>query len=79
MRKFITKLSTSAMQLRCGVLPEIQKDAKKERGDQLLQTIGIIAIAVAILIIFRHSLIDLFNSALETTTNAVTNLFNTTD
>lgn len=79
MKKFITNLSTCAMQLRCGVLPQLPERAKKERGDQLLQTIGIIAIAVAILIIFRHSLIDLFNSALETTTNAVTNLFNTTD
>ena len=48
-----------------------------ERGDQLIETLGTILIAVVILYIFRTSLSDLFKSTLEAVSAKVTDLFNT--
>ena len=52
-----------------GVRPEMEK------GDHLLEVLGTIIIAVVILILFKGTIVNIFNSALGQTTNSVTNLF----
>lgn len=58
----------------CGVTVE----AKKEDGDHLVEILGTIIIAVVVLFIFRDRIIALFNSMMNKTDGAATNLFNKT-
>lgn len=49
-----------------------------ERGDHLLEVLGTIIIAVVILILFKETIVNIFNNALGRTTTSVDNLFNST-
>jgi len=49
---------------------------KLEAGDQLLEVLGIIIIAVVILIFFRKQIIDLFKNAMTNTNTKIQGLFN---
>lgn len=46
-----------------------------EQGDHLLEVLGTIIIAVVILIFFRAQIVNLFNGAIQNTTNSVNNMF----
>ena len=72
MRKLITKAQTKFMMRLAGVH---EAPAEKERGDQLIQVLGLIIISVIILIFFRAQIVNLFKDAIDKTTNSVKSLF----
>ena len=72
MKKLITKAQTKFMMRLAGVR---EVPAKKERGDQLIQVLGLIIISVIILIFFRAQIVNLFKDAIDKTTNSVKSLF----
>ena len=64
------KVKNDIMLRQCGIIPE------KEEGDQLLEVVGTIAVAVVILIFFRKQIIGIFTSSFGKTSTSVDNLFN---
>lgn len=53
----------------------VNEEADVERGDHLLEVLGTIIIAVVILILFKDSIVGIFQSALGQTTTSVNQLF----
>lgn len=53
----------------------VKEEADVERGDHLLEVLGTIIIAVVILILFKDSIVGIFQSALGQTTTSVNQLF----
>ena len=51
------------------------KLAAREEGDHLLEVLGTIIIAVVILIFFRTQMVDMFQNAMNGTSNRVNNMF----
>jgi len=70
-RKKIINLSTKFMMRQTGVPTKM----KRERGDHLLEVLGTIIIAVVLLVIFRDSIKNIFNTAMDATSNNINNLF----
>lgn len=48
---------------------------EKERGDQLVQTLGIIIVAIALLVIFKTNLSTIFTTNLTSVTTKLADLF----
>lgn len=63
------KASNEFMLRQCGIVPE------KEEGDQLIEVVGTIAVAVVILLFFREQIIGIFQSAFDRTSTSVDGLF----
>ena len=51
------------------------KLAAREEGDHLLEVLGTIIIAVVILIFFRSQMVDMFQNAMNGTSNRVNEMF----
>ncbi len=64
---YIDNLNTKIALANAGIGEE------REPGDQLVEVLGVIIIAVVILFIFRSQLVDLFNAAMNTVKTKVTN------
>lgn len=64
------KVKNDIMLRQCGIIPE------KEEGDQLLEVVGTIAVAVVILIFFRKQIVGIFTSSFDKTSTSVNDLFN---
>ena len=71
-KNFASKASTKLMMSMAGVKTEC---SEKEKGDHLLEVLGTIIIAVVILILFKKTIVNIFTSALNNTTQSVGNLF----
>ena len=68
---YVGNLNTKIALANAGIREE------REPGDQLIEILGIVVIAIVILFIFRQQLIDLFNTAMNTVKDKITTqLFN---
>lgn len=71
-KNFLTAMHTNMMFLNAGVKPE--RRAKKEGGSHLVEYLGLIIVAVAILFIFKDQLNTIFTNitkSVETKLNAI--------
>ena len=53
-------------------------ERKMERGDQIVEVLGIIIVAVVILFLFKGKVKDIFDTIMKTVSTKLTELFSTT-
>lgn len=70
----LAKGYTNFAMRQCGVKPLTDK---RERGDHLVEVLGTIIVAVVLLFLFRNQLKNIFTGALNSTSDATNQLFNT--
>jgi hypothetical protein len=66
--KITNKLDNALIAAKCRL-------AAREEGDHLLEVLGTIIIAVVILIFFRSQMVDMFQNAMNGTSNRVNEMF----
>ena len=71
-KNLVTKAQTKAMLLGAGVKTE---EPKTEKGDHLIEVLGVIIIAVALLALFKTQITSIFTKGLDNTSNNMNNLF----
>lgn len=49
--------------------------SKREKGSHLLEILGAIIIAVVLLFLFKDRILEIFNTAMNSTNTEITNLF----
>lgn len=74
MKNLVSKIKTGAAKVQTKAMMKMA-GCKTEGGDHLLEVLGTIIIAVVVLIFFRDEIINMFKSAMNTTTTEVNNLF----
>ena len=71
-KNFVTKAQTKVMMLGAGVKTE---EPKTEKGDHLIEVLGVIIISVALLALFKERITSIFNNSLNSTSNSMGDLF----
>ena len=71
-KNFVTKAQTKVMMLGAGVKTE---EPKTEKGDHLIEVLGVIIIAVSLLALFKDKITSIFNNSLNSTSNNMNTLF----
>ena len=71
-KNFVTKAQTKVMMLGAGVKTE---EPKTEKGDHLIEVLGVIIIAVALLALFKDKITTIFSDSLNSTSNSMGTLF----
>ena len=71
-KNFVTKAQTKVMMLGAGVKTE---EPKTEKGDHLIEVLGVIIIAVALLALFKDKITNIFNNSLNSTEKNMNTLF----
>lgn len=71
-KNFVTKAQTKVMMLGAGVKTE---EPKTEKGDHLIEVLGVIIIAISLLVLFKDKITNIFSNSLNSTSNSMGNLF----
>ena len=71
-KNFVTKAQTKVMMLGAGVKTE---EPKTEKGDHLIEVLGVIIISVALLALFKDKITNIFKDSLNNTSNSMGDLF----
>lgn len=74
MKNFVSNVKTAALKVRNNYAMKLA-GVKTEDGDHLVEVLGTIVIAVAILLLFQGQLKNMFNQLTNRTVEEVNNLF----